>query len=150
MDIEQIKQLREETGAGVMETKKALEEASGNMAKAKKILQERGLVKAKKKTDRATAEGRIQAYIHTGGRVGALLELNCETDFVAKNEAFVHLAQEIAMQVASMAPKDVPALLTQDYIRDSSKKISDLISEAVAKLGENIVVRRFERFETGE
>ncbi|MBU0619097.1 translation elongation factor Ts [Patescibacteria group bacterium] len=149
MNIKQIKQLRDETGVGIMEAKKALEEAQGDLLKAKKILKERGLVKAKKKADRDTAEGRVQAYIHGEGRVGALIELSCETDFVAKNEAFVQLANEIGMQVAAMDAKDVKALLAQDYIRDSSKKISDLIHEAVAKLGENIVICRFERFEVG-
>lgn len=150
MDINQIKKLREETGAGVMEVKAALEEAGGDEKKAKEILRKKGLVKAKKKAGRQTAEGRIYSYVHTGGRVGVLVEVRCETDFVARNEEFEKLCKELALQIASMAPKDVDELIAQDYIRDPKIKVGDLIAETIAKTGENIVVKRFVRFELGE
>ncbi len=138
--MEDIKKLREETGAGVMEAKKALEEAEGNYDKAKKIVFDRGLVRAAKKSDRETKEGFVGSYVHSTGKVAALVTLLCETDFVARNEEFQQLAREVAMQAASMNPETVEELLDQEYIRDGKLKISDLIKTLTAKVGENITV----------
>ena len=104
---------------------------------------------ASKKKDRATGQGLVETYIHSGGKVGAMVEVNCETDFVGKTDEFKNLTHEVAMQIAAMDPKDVEELLKQEYIRDSSKTIDDLIKEVIAKVGENIVVKRFIRFELG-
>jgi len=150
MNVDQIKKLRSETKAGVMEVKKALEESKGDMEKAKKWLIEQGLSKAAKKADRETGEGLIVAYIHNTGKVGAMIKLGCETDFVAKTEDFQTLGREIGMQVASMNPQSIEDLLKQDYIRDGSKTIDTLIKEAIAKIGENIVVLEMKRMEIGE
>lgn len=147
--LDQIKELREKTGAGVMDAKRALEEANGDMAKAEAIIMEKGLAKAAKKADREMKSGLVYTYNHLG-RVGVMLELNCETDFVASNAEFGALAKEVAMQIASMNPESVEALLEQEYIRDSSKKIDDLVKGLVGKIGENMNVRRFVRFELGE
>lgn len=144
--LDKIKQLREKTGAGVMDAKKALEEARGDLAKAEELIAQRGLTKAANKADREVKSGRVYAYIHTTGRVGALVEVACETDFVANTEDFTVLCKEIAMQVASMDPADVEVLLAQDYIRDGGKKIEDLVKALIAKTGENIKVIRFVRF----
>lgn len=144
-----IKQLREKTAAGVMDSKKALEEANGDLVRAEEILRKQGLEKAEKKAGRETGEGLVEAYIHQTGKVGSMVEVLCETDFVARTEDFKALAHEIAMQVASMEPKNVDGLLKQEYIRDPKRTISDLVKETIAKLGENIVVKRFERFELG-
>ena len=143
ISLDKIKQLRKETKAGVLEARQALQASKGDDKKAKRWLLEKGLVKASKKTDRATGEGLIEAYIHTDGKVGAIVKLACETDFVAKTKEFRALAHEIAMQVASMDPKDIDQLLSQEYIRDKSKKVGDLIKEAIAKLGENIKIVEF-------
>jgi len=148
--IEKIKKLRDKTGAGVMDVKKALEEAKGDMKKAEEIIREKGLAKAKKKSDREVKSGLIYSYVHQTGKVGAMVEVACETDFVAKNDEFVGLCKEIAMQVASMNPKDVKELEEQSYIRDSSKKVGDLVKELVGKIGENMRIVRFVRFELGE
>ncbi|ADU96064.1 translation elongation factor Ts [Thermovibrio ammonificans] len=190
-----IKELREKTGAGIVDCKKALQEAGGDIEKAVEILRKKGAAKAAKKAERATAEGAVFSYIHAGGKVGVLVELNCETDFVARNETFKELGHEIAMQIAAMAPEfvsreDVPAelvekekeilkqqalaegkpehivekivegrlnkfysekcLLEQPWIKDDSKTIKDLITDYITKLGENIKVRRFARFEVGK
>jgi len=162
---ELIKELREKTGAGIMECKRAIEDAVGDLSKAEQLLKERGLAKAAKKMDREANQGVIDSYIHAGGRIGAMVEVNCETDFVARNDEFKTLVHEIAMQVAAMNPSrisgdepsadgadgadgDVP-LLDQPFIRDNSKTIRDLVHEGIAKLGENIVIRRFARFELG-
>ena len=144
--MDKIKELREKTGAGVMDAKKALEEAKGNMAKAEELIAQRGLTKAANKADREVKSGRVYAYIHSTGRVGAMVEVACETDFVANTEDFTSLCKEIAMQVASMDPADVEVLLAQDYIRDGSKTIGDLVKALIAKTGENIKVIRFVRF----
>ncbi|MFH1378677.1 MAG: translation elongation factor Ts [bacterium] len=191
-----IAQLREKTGAGIMNCKKALQKSQGNFEKAAAILREEGAALASKKASRSSQEGLIFSYIHTGGKLGVILELNCETDFVARTDEFKNLAQEIAMQVAAANPqgisrKDIPAetierereiyvnqcvnekkpeniiprivdgkiekyfehicLLDQAYIRDSSgkTKVKDLITNAIGKLGENISVRRFTRFQLG-
>lgn len=143
--VDQIKELREITGTGVMEAKKALEEAEGNLEKAKQIVFERGLAKAEKKADRETKEGYVGSYIHSTGKVAALVSLLCETDFVARNEEFQTLAREIAMQVASMNPETVEELLDQEYIRDGKKKIVELVKTLSAKVGENITVGGFQR-----
>ncbi|MBI4091928.1 MAG: elongation factor Ts [Candidatus Levybacteria bacterium] len=149
IDINLIKQLRDRTSAGVADIRSALEEAKGDLKKAEEILKKKGFERASKKADRATRAGLIEAYVHQG-RVGALVEVACETDFVARTDEFKTLTHEIAMQVASMNPKDSSALLSQEYIRDPSKTIGDLIKEAIAKLGENIIVGRFSRFELGK
>lgn len=146
--MEKIKQLREKTGAGVMDAKKALEESGGDMKKAEEIIAAKGIVKAEKKADREVKSGLVYGYTHQG-RVGVLVEVSCETDFVAKNPEFETLCKEVALQVASMEPKDVEELLEQDYIRDGSKKIKDLVTNLIGKIGENIQVRRFVRFELG-
>lgn len=143
--VDQIKELREITGTGVMEAKKALEEAEGNLEKAKQIVFERGLAKAEKKADRETKEGYVGSYIHSTGKVAAMVSLLCETDFVARNDEFQTLAREIAMQVASMNPESVEELLDQEYIRDGKKKIVELVKTLSAKVGENITVGGFQR-----
>lgn len=150
IDTNLIKQLREKTSAGVMDCRRALEEAKGDIEKAAEILRKQGLEKAEKKTDRATGQGLVEAYVHQAGKIGAMVEVQCETDFVARTEDFKTLCHELAMQVASMNPKDVPDLLKQEYIRDGLKTISDLIKETIAKLGENIVVKSIARMELGE
>ena len=141
-----IVQLREETGAGVMECKRALEEAKGDLEKAKAIIYERGLVRAESKQSRATGAGFLYSYIHNN-RVGVLLEVHAETDFVVRSEPFKELAHELAMQIAAMGPEDVQSLLDQEYIKDPSMKIADLIKSVTAKVGENIAVERFARYE---
>jgi elongation factor Ts len=192
---ELIKQLRERTGAGFMDCKRALEETSGDLEKAVLRLREKGLAAAAKKAGRTASEGLIYAYIHPGGRIGAMVEVNCETDFVARTEEFAALAKDIAMQVAASQPRwvrreDVPAeevereravllaqarsenkperviqqmvegrlrkfyaewcLLEQPFIRDPEVTVGELVRQAVARLGENIEVRRFVRFALGE
>ncbi len=190
-----VKDLRELTGAGPLDCKKALEQFDGNMEKAAEFLREKGLAKAAKKVGRATNEGIVHAYIHHNNRVGVLLELNCETDFVAKTDQFRALANDIALQIANLGAKyvrreDIPAelveaereqqrrraleegkpesvvekivdgrmskfyedlvLLEQPFIKDDSVTINELITRAIAELGENITIRRFARFEVGE
>ncbi|MFL5734002.1 MAG: translation elongation factor Ts [Chloroflexia bacterium] len=163
MDISatSVKELREKTGAGIMDCKRALQESEGDMEKASEALRQKGLTRHLKVAGRAANQGLIESYIHTGGRIGALVELNCETDFVARTDEFRTLAREIAMQVASMSPVEVgnmdgegdkdeeTALLDQSYIRDPGKTIRDLIRETIGKVGENIQVSRFARFEVG-
>jgi elongation factor Ts len=155
---ELIKELREKTGAGIMECKKALDDAVGDLTKAQQLIKERGLAMAEKKAGREAGQGLIDSYVHAG-RIGAMIELNCETDFVARTDDFKTLAREIAMQVAATNPSrissqeestdgDVP-LLDQPYIRDASKTVQDLVSETIAQVRENIVIRRFCRFELG-
>lgn len=148
-----------------MECKRALQEAGGNMAKAKEILHRQGLARAEKKAGRVATQGLIDAYIHAGGRIGAMVEVNCETDFVARTDEFRQLAHDLAMQVAATAPRyvrpdDVPAeeaaraselaLLAQPFIKDPSLTVDEMIKRYVAKLGEAINVRRFVRYELGE
>ena len=192
---EQVKELREKTGAGIMDCKKALVETNGDMEKAIIILREKGLAKAATKQSRAVSEGIIESYVHGNGRIGVLVEVNCETDFVARNEEFKSLAKDIAMQVAASNPKylsrdDVPpevlekekeilraqalnegkpekivdkivegriekfyeenCLLEQPFIKDPDKKVSELIMEKIAVIGENITVSRFVRFKRGQ
>ena len=192
--IDDIKRLREETGAGIMEAKRALNEANGDFGKAKKLLEQWGAASAAKRAGRAASQGVVEPYIHGGGQIGALVELDCETDFVARTEDFKSLAHEIAMHVAAMNPRhlaadDVPeedanevrrrlrdeaiangktpeiaervadggfrkyleqnVLLEQPYVRDDSKKIKQLVQEVAAKTGENVVVKRFTRYQIG-
>ena len=159
-----IKELREQSGAGVMDCRSVLVETEGDMDKALGKLREKGLLQAQKKAERTTGQGLVEAYVHTAGRLAAMVEINCETDFVARTDVFKDLAHSMAMQVAALSPKyvaeaDMPAdetaeakevcLLLQPYIKDPTKTVNDLIIEAIAKTGENIKVRRFIRFELG-
>jgi len=160
-----VKELRESSGAGVMDAKRALEEAGGDMQQAAAILHEKGVVAAAKRSERETSNGVIDSYIHAGGRIGVLVELNCETDFVANTDEFRQLARNIALQVAAMNPRFIApedragsdiegadtelCLLSQPYIRDGSRSIGDLLKDTIAKTKENVRIRRFERFELG-
>ncbi len=176
-----VKDLREQTGAGIMDAKRALEAADGDFTKATQILQQQGLKRAERKSDREASEGLVWSYIHggqpgqNGGRIGTLVEVNCETDFVARTDDFRALVRDIAMQVAAANPTyvtadEIPAetlaagekefgnrdtfveqvaLLSQPFIKDPKRTIQDLVKEQIGKLGENIVVRRFVRFELG-
>lgn len=148
--VEKIKRLREETGAGVFEVKQALEKTGGDEAKARDMLVKKGFEKVAKKQERATAAGKIFSYVHHSGKIGAMVEILCETDFVARNELFDRLGAEVAMQVASMDPKNVKDLESQEYIRDSQKRISDLVADVIAKTGENIRINKFARIELGK
>ena len=150
ISVDQIKKLREATGAGIADCRKALVEAKGDEKKAVELLRSWGIDKAAAKADREAGQGLVDTYIHGGGKVGAMVEINCETDFVARTDEFKALVHEVAMQVSAMDPKDVKELLSQAYIRDASKTIEDLVKETIAKLGENIVVKRFMRFELGQ
>ena len=147
VDIKLLKKLRQETEVSIADCRKALEETGSDYEKALAWLKKRGIEKAEKKADRETSQGLIESYIHQNGKVGALVEVLCETDFVARTDDFRHLAHELAMQVAAMAPKNVDTLLKQEYIRDGSVTIGNLIKQTIAKLGENIVVKEFKRFE---
>ncbi len=149
MNVNDIKKLREETGAGIADCKEALSEADGNLEKARGILKQKGLDKAAKKSEREVKAGLVEVYSH-GGKVGVIVELLCETDFVAKTEDFKNLAHELALQVASMNPENNEDLLAQEYIRDGSQTIKDLIAAVVGKLGENIQVGKFARIELGK
>jgi elongation factor Ts len=178
--IEKIKQLREETAAGMMDVKRALEETDGDVDGARKVLRERGQAIAAKKSSREATEGLIDAYIHFNGRVGVLVEVNCETDFVARTPEFKEFARNVALHVASMrpivvAPEDIPAetreeerqvvdkqvaemgkpeniqaeqaLLTQPYVKETDKTVGDLLQDTIQRVGENVVIRRFVRYE---
>lgn len=170
-----VKELRESTGAGIMDCKRALQESDGNIEKASAYLKQQGLARADKKSGRAALQGLVEPYIHAGGRIGALVEINCETDFVARTPDFRSLAHDVAMQIAAMSPRyvsadqipeaDMPALeqefgdrdsavkavvlLDQPFIKDNKLAIRDLIKDGIAKLGENIQITRFSRFELG-
>ena len=143
-----ILKLRERTGAGIMECKQVLAEVGGNFEKAEAILRQKGHARAQKKSGRETKEGQIISYIHAGGKIGVLLEINCETDFAARNEVFQRFARDAAMQVAAQT-EGLP-LLDQKFIKDPTKTLRDYLTETIARLGENIVIRRFVRFEIGE
>lgn len=147
---EQIKRLREETGAPVVRVKKLLEELNGDEKKAKEILLEEGFAKMEKRGDRATAEGRVVSYTHHTGKVAALVELLCETDFVGRNELFQELAKNIALQIVSMDPTDNDELLKQDFIKNPSLTIEELIKEVQTKTGEVIRLGKFVRLEIGK
>ncbi|MDG1990674.1 MAG: translation elongation factor Ts [Dehalococcoidia bacterium] len=154
-NTENIKQLRNETGAGVMDAKRALEEANNDFEKAKEILKEKGIANAEKRAHRATDQGIIESYIHQGNRLGTIVEINCETDFVARTNEFRELAKNLAMQITAMNPKNIngedeDSLMNQPFIRESSKLIKELVQEVIAQTGENIQIKRFQRFEIGE
>lgn len=144
---DQIKKLRNETQAPVMEVKNALEEAGGDEEAAKKILLEKALVRAEEKKGREAGDGMVFSYVHQGGKVGVLLEMRCETDFVARTEVFQNLGKELCLQIASMNPSSTEELLEQEYIREPEKKISDLVGETSGTVGEHIRVERFVRYE---
>jgi elongation factor Ts len=165
ISADMVKALREQTGAGVMECKRALQEAEGDMERAMRILQERGLALAEKRAHRETSQGLIDCYIHAGGRIGAMVEVNCETDFVARTDAFKTLVHDLAMQVAATDPvavseEDLPpgaegdpaelCLLRQPFIKDMSRTVDEVVKEVIAQTGENIRVRRFARFQLGQ
>lgn len=145
-----IKALREETGAGMMDCKKALEESDGDMAKAREWVKQRGLARAAKTEDRETKEGYIASYVHSNNKIAALVEIRCETDYVARNPEFQEMARSVAMQVASMSPATVDELLAQDFIKDPSSTIEQLVKGLSGKIGEKFVVQRFVRYEVGE
>ena len=147
IDVRDIKKLRDETAASIADCRVALEDSKGDYKKAIEWLKKKGIEKAEKKADRETAQGLVESYIHLNGKVGALVTVLCETDFVAKTDDFKKLTHEIAMQIAAMDPKNVEKLLKQDYIRDNSVTIETLIKQTIGKLGENIVVKDFKRFE---
>jgi len=159
-----IKDLRDKSGAGIMDCRNALLETKGNADKALEVLQERNLLRVQKKAQRTANQGLIEVYVHTGGRIGAMLEVNCETDFVARTDEFKELAHNLAMQIAACEPQcvgreDMPegaeidpeaaCLLLQPYIKSPDKPVKDIINETIAKVGENIKVSRFARFELG-
>lgn len=143
-----VKELREMTGVGMMDAKKALVEAGGDMQKAVDTLKAKGAAVAQKKADRATGEGIVETYVH-GGRISVMVEVNCETDFVARNPEFKEFAHDVAMQIASMNPASVDELYEQPFIKDSGHTIRELRNGLVQKIGENIQIRRFVRFELG-
>jgi elongation factor Ts len=150
IDPKEVQRLRAESGAGVMDCKRALEESGGDYAKALALIKERGIQSLAKRSEREAKEGLIASYIHSGGRIGSLVELASETDFVSRGDEFQKLAQEIAMQVAAMDPASVEELLEQPYIRDGSKTIKDLVTAVATSTKENVHVRRIERFALGE
>ena len=147
--IEDIKHLREQTGGGIIECKKALEDCDGNIEKATELLKKQGVAKAEKKADRVTTAGLIETYVHAGGKVGAMVELLCETDFVARTDDYKNLSHELCLQIAAMDPGSVDNLLEQVYIRDGKTLIKDLIKGIIAKVGENIKIGRIYRVELG-
>lgn len=147
IDVELVKKLRDETAASVADCRVALEESNGDFDKAKQWLVKRGAEIAEKKANRETSAGIVESYVHGNGKVGVLVTLLCETDFVARTDEFKNLAHEIALQVSAMNPKDVKNLLSQEYIRDPRITIEQLIKQAIGKLGENIQVREFSRYE---
>jgi len=144
--VSDVERLREATGAGVMDCKRALTDAAGDFDRAVALIRERGFIKAEKKSDRGTGAGALESYFHNN-RIGVLLELRCETDFVARTEEFKTLAHELAMQVAAMDPADTAALLSQPYFRDEQTTVEHMIKSVIAKVGENIQVARFCRYE---
>lgn len=160
-----VRRLRDRTGAGIMDCKRALEQVGGDEERAVELLRQKGLAAVEKRASRAARQGLVDSYIHAGGRIGALVEVNCETDFVARSDTFRELVHELAMQVAATAPQylsedDLPSdveeanpaevcLLAQPYIRDPKRTVRDLVVDAAARTGENVVVRRFARFELG-
>ncbi len=145
-----VKNLREITGAGMMDCKKALDAADGDMKKAEALVKEKGLANAEKKADRETKEGYIASYVHTTGKTAALVEILCETDFVGRNEEFRTMARDIALQVVAMNPASTEELLTQPFIKDGSVTIETLIKQLSGKIGERFVLSRFIRYGVGE
>jgi len=146
--MEKIKKLREKTGAGVMDIKKALDEAGGDEKKAEELLKARGVEIAEKKSERATSNGLVDCYLHLG-KVGAMVEVNCETDFVARNEDFKEFVHEVALQVASSDAETVEDLLKEEYFKEPGTTIADLLQNAIQKTGENIKIKRFTKFTLG-
>jgi elongation factor Ts len=149
VNIELLKKLRNETSASIADCRRALEENDNNYDKAAKWIKDNAIMKAEKKSDRTTSQGMVDSYVHNN-RIGVLVELLCETDFVARTDDFRKLAREISMQISAMNPENVEALLKQEYIRDASHTIEQLIKGVIGTLGENITVKRFTRFELGE
>ncbi len=149
IDVDLIKQLREETGAGIADCREALEQSKGDVSQAKELLKKKGLDKASAKSDREVKAGVVETYAH-GGKVGVLVEVLCETDFVSKTDDFKTLAHEIALQIASMKPEDTEELLNQEYIRDNSQTVDSLVKAAIFKLGENIQIGKFSRIALSE
>lgn len=147
VSIEQVKELREETGVSISECKNALEEANGDSAKAKEILRKLGKELANKKASRDAGSGIVKTYVHPNNKVGAMVELRCETDFVAKSDDFKNLANELCLQITAMNPEGNDDLLSQEWVKDNSKTIQELVEEYVAKIGENIVLKKFIRYE---
>lgn len=145
-----VQAIRAETGLGVMDIRKALEEAKGDKEKALKILGERAGEKMEKRAGRATSQGKIGVYSHGDGKSAVMVEVDCETDFVAKNEDFINFVKDLTLQIISMNPENVEDLLTQDFVKDGSKKISDLLKEIIAKTGENVVIKRFVVYKIGQ
>jgi elongation factor Ts len=143
----QIKKVRDETGAPIMRVKKVLEELKGDEKKAIKVLKKEGFEKVAKRQGRVTSQGKIETYVHHSGKVASVVELLCETDFVARNDLFKALAHDLALQLASNETKTVKSFEKQDFIKDSSKKVSDLVKEVIAKTGENIRIGRIYRIE---
>ena len=165
ISTDRVKELREQSGAGIMECRNVLLEVTGDMEKALQLLKERSLLKAEKKKNRVTSQGLIEAYIHAGGRIGAMVEVNCETDFVARTDEFKELTHNLAMQVAAIPPQFISqeealerddldhqadCLLQQPYIKDPTISVQDLINQTIARVGENIRVSQFSRFELGD
>jgi elongation factor Ts len=170
--VENIKELREATGCGVIDCKKALEEAKGDMKHAKELLMQRGLEIAAKKSGREAKEGRVESYVHMGNKLGVMVEVSCETDFVARSEDFIRFVKDVAMHIAAATPKyikeqEIPAhdleaagdreifikencLMRQPFIKDSSKSIQDYMNQLIAKIGENVYINRFTRYKVGE
>ena len=170
--LDAIKELREATSCGVIDCKKALEQAGGDMDQAKELLKQRGLELAAKKSGRAANDGRVEMYVHPGNKMAVLVQVSCETDFVAKNEDFIQFSKDVAMQIGAMSPRyvkegDIPedvlascedpkvfvkeaCLMNQAFIKDQKKTIQDYLNEIVAKIGENIFVNRFVRYKVGE
>ena len=144
----QVKELREKTGAGMMDCKKVLTETNGDEEKAIELLRERGITKAAKKSDRIAAEGLVEAYITEDGKVGVIVEVNAETDFVAKNEEFRNFVADVAKQIALKNPANVEELLDQESIAEAGKTVKEVLTNKIATIGENMSIRRFERFET--
>jgi len=150
ISLEKVKKLRTKTKVGVMACRQALEANNGDLKKAEEWLRKKGLQSADKRAHRETASGLIEAYTHAEGKIVAMIELCCETDFVARTEDFKKLAHELAMQVAALNPKDTQELLSQPWIRDESKKIEELVKELSVKTGENVKIGRFSRLELGK
>ncbi|MDD4135834.1 MAG: translation elongation factor Ts [Candidatus Shapirobacteria bacterium] len=145
--IELVKKLRVELGLGIMEIKAALEEAEGDENRAKEILKEKGFKKAEDKAERETCQGRVATYTHSTGKIGVMVEVLCETDFVAKHEDFVNFTKELCLQIAAMEPENVETLIKQEFVKDSSKTIDEMLKALISKFGENMKISRFERFE---
>ncbi len=147
---DQIKKLREKCGAGIMECRRALEESLGDEKKSLVWIKEKGIKIAEEKKTRETKHGLIESYIHNGGKVVSVVEVLCETDFVARNKEFKNFAHELAMQVAAMNPKNLEELLKEEYIREPEKTVKDLLTDLIGKIRENIKINRIARFELGE